>query len=384
MKIGIVIPHIFMHRDVLPDVIFSPARLALQLAEGLQTLGEDITLFSPGPVDTSVTNVTADLSLFEQELSGRGDSYTDLLKKHPVTFVSLARQVQAELIAKAYAMANRGELDVVHIYTNEEDIALPFATLCTRPVVFTHHDPFNFLVKYKNVFPKYKHLNWVSLSLAQRTGMPADTNWAANVYHGMDQDMLQPLKKPSGNYVAYLGRIIEAKGVHLAIAAVQMYNQTASKPLTLRIAGKHYSGHKDHYWHERILPALNDPHIEYVGFVCTDADKQAFLGNARALLVPSMFNEPFGMVLIEALATGTPIIGLNSGAIPEIVKDRFTGLIVPKKDTDEATAAGLARALRKVSGIDRMVCRHDFELRFTTGRMCRDYLAVYEELAAFA
>ncbi|HSW66805.1 MAG TPA: glycosyltransferase [Bacillota bacterium] len=384
MKIGIVIPHIFMHRDILPDVIFSPAALALQLAEGLQALGEDVTLFSPGPVDTTVTNVTANLSLFEQELDGRGDSYTDLLKKHPVTFVSLARQVQAELIAKAYAMANRGELDVVHVYTNEEDVALPFAALCSRPVVFTHHDPFNFLVKYKNVFPKYKHLNWVSLSLAQRAGMPAGTNWVANVYHGMGQNTLQPLKKPSGGYAAYLGRIIEAKGVHLAIAAVQKYNQTASKPLTLKLAGKHYAGGKDDYWLKYILPALNDPFIEYVGFVRTDAEKQAFLGNARALIVPSTFNEPFGMVLIEALATGTPVIGLSSGAIPEIIKNRLTGIVVPKKDTNDATVAGLASALRKVHTIDRSVCRHDFELRFTTSRMCRDYLAVYEELVASA
>jgi len=384
MKIGIVIPHIFMHKDVLPEVIFSPATLALQLAEGLQALGQDVTLFSPGPVETHATNITADLSLFEHELSLRGDRYTDLLKKHPVTFVSLARQVQAELIAKAYALANRGELDIVHIYTNEEDIALPFAQLCNRPVVFTHHDPFNFLIKYKNVFPKYKHLNWVSLSYAQRTGMPKDTNWVANIYHGMDEHALQPVKKPSGDYIAYLGRIIEAKGVHLAIAAVQKYNQTSRKPLALKLAGKHYAGSKDSYWQTRILPSLSDPHIEYVGFIRTDAEKETFLGNAKALLMPSIFNEPFGMVSIEALAAGTPIIGLDSGAIPEIIKNKLTGLLVPKKEADDATVAGLVRAIRSLDAIDRGVCRRDFELRFTTMRMCQDYQGVYEQLTATA
>src|SRR6185437_16908609 len=155
LRIGIVVPHIFMHREIIPHVIFSPAKLALSLSKGLDALGASVTLFTPGPVDTKVRNITADLSYFEHELALRGDSYTELLKKHPFTFITLARQVQAELIAKAFAMANDGKLDLVHIYTNEEDLALPFAQLCSKPVVFTHHDPFNFMVKYKNVFPKY-------------------------------------------------------------------------------------------------------------------------------------------------------------------------------------------------------------------------------------
>src|SRR5690348_15966568 len=106
LKIGLVVPHIFLHKDILPHVIFSPGRLAIRLAEGLQDLGAEVTLFSPGPVDTSVKTITADLSYFERELAGRGDTYLDLLKKHPFTFITLARQVQAEVIAKAYAMAN--------------------------------------------------------------------------------------------------------------------------------------------------------------------------------------------------------------------------------------------------------------------------------------
>jgi hypothetical protein len=123
MKIGIVVPHIFMQDKILPNVIFSPGKLVLDLAEGLQAQGHDVTLFTPGPITTSVKNETADLSLFQQELDVRGDSYMDLLKKHPFTFVTLSRQVQSEIIAKAYKMANDNELDIVHIYMNEEDIA---------------------------------------------------------------------------------------------------------------------------------------------------------------------------------------------------------------------------------------------------------------------
>ncbi|MFI5275312.1 MAG: glycosyltransferase [Candidatus Saccharimonadales bacterium] len=375
-----------MHREIIPHVIFSPAKLALSLSEGLETLGAKVTLFTPGPVDTSVLNLNADLSMFEHELSLRGDSYTDLLKKHPFTFITLARQVQAELIAKAYAMANDAKLDLIHIYTNEEDLALSFAQLCTKPVVFTHHDPFNFMVKYKNVFPKYAALNWISMSYAQRQGMPAGTNWVGNVYHGINDERLTPVDSPSGDYVAYLGRIIQPKGLHLAIQAVQQYNRSADTPVTLKIGGKHYAGHmKDTYWQEQIQPHLEDIYIEYVGFVGPE-DRQQFLGNARALLVPSLFDEPFGLVTIEALACGTPAIGLNSGALPEVIEDGRTGEIVYKKFLpdgsidDSATAQGLIDALSHISKIDRRACRKAFEETFTAERMCEEHLAIYERL----
>ncbi|HEX6462652.1 MAG TPA: glycosyltransferase [Candidatus Saccharimonadales bacterium] len=390
LKIGLVVPHIFMHSTLLPHVIFSPGSQALALAEGLQTIGASVTLLTPGPITTSVNNLTADLSYFEKELAIRGDSYLDLLKKHPFTFVTLARQVQAELIATAYRLANAGEFDIIHIYTNEEDIALPFAEFCRVPVVFTHHDPFNFLVKYKSVFPKYAHLNWLSMSYAQRKGMPEDTHWVGNIYHGLSEAALQPQYQPANDYVAYLGRIIESKGVHLAIEAVKHYNRTTRQPIKLKIAGKHYAGHKkDAYWHENIEPALNET-IEYVGFIKNNAEKQAFLGNAKALLVPSTFDEPFGMVMIEALACGTPVIGLSSGAIPEVITPHKTGYVVQKAFKmnqksnwvidEPATAELIAQALDNIDKISRRQCRQAFEHRFTLRRMCQEHMKVYRNL----
>ncbi len=367
----------FMQRELLPRVIFSPGKLAIGLAEGVSALGAGVVLFSPGPVDTIVRNITADLSYFERELAGRGDGYIDLLKKHPLTFITLARQVQAELVARAYDMANRGELDVVHIYTNEEDIALPFAKLCRKSVVLTHHDPFNFLVKYKTVFPKYAGLNWISTSLAQRRGMPTDTNWVGNVYHGLDPGEFAPNFGPPGDYVAYLGRIIEPKGVHLAIAAARRAG------VKLKIAGKHYAGAaKDVYWQERVAPQIDGVNVEYVGFIGDNAGKQAFLGNARALVVPSTFEEPFGMVMIEAMACGTPVIGLDSGAIGEVVRNGKTGFVVRKSSEEAATAADLGTAIGRASEIDRRACRADFEARFTLPRMAQEHLGIYEKLVA--
>jgi glycosyltransferase involved in cell wall biosynthesis len=386
LRVGIVVPHIFMQQSILPHVIFAPGQLAIDLAEGLTELGVDITLFTPGAVETRVKNITADLSYFKSELKYRGDSYIDLLKKHPMTFISLARQVQSELIAKAYSLANAGELDIVHIYTNEEDIALPFAQFCYKPVVFTHHDPFNLLVKYKNVFPKYRSLNWISISFAQREEMPPDTNWVGNVYHGLQERLFQPNYNPSVNYIAYMGRIIEPKGLHLAIQAVQYYNASHNHSYTLKIAGKHYAGHhKDIYWQQHIAPCLADHNIEYVGFISDIKQKQLFLSSATALIIPSIFAEPFGMVAIEALACATPVICLDSGALPEIINNKIDGIVIKKPfadrklDTDKVVNK-LASAIEQISIIDRKTCRKTFVSRFTAKRMCEEYESIYKRI----
>ena len=386
IRVGIVVPHIFMQQTILPQVIFAPGQLAIDLVTGLSKIGVEVTLFSPGPVEVPVKNVTADLGNFKAELAIRQDSYIDLLKKHPLTFISLSRQVQAELIANSFNMANAGKLDIVHIYTNEEDIALPFAKLCFKPVVFTHHDPFNFLITYKNIFPKYLDLNWISISLAQRQGMPPKTNWVGNVYHGLAENLYQANYRPSGHYFAYMGRIIEPKGLHLAIRAVQKYNASHDQPYKLKIAGKHYAGyHKDAYWQQQIAPLLMDQNIEYVGFINDLAAKQAFLGQATALLMPSIFAEPFGMVAIEAMACGTPVICLNSGALPEIVQNQKNGYVVKKVletgqlNTTQAIT-DIAAAIEKISTIDRKACRATFVKQFTAERMCLEYKSIYERL----
>jgi glycosyltransferase involved in cell wall biosynthesis len=394
MKIGLVVPHIFMQDAILPHVIFSPGQQAIAFAEALQNDGQDVTLYTPGPVTLGARNTHTDLSYFEQELTSRGYGYIELLKKHPLTFISLARQAQSELIAKVFADANDDALDIVHIYTNEEDIALPFVQFCRKPVVFTHHDPYNFSTQYRTVFPKYKHLNWLSLSYSQRSDMPADTNWTANIYHGLHTETYRPNVEPSGRYIAYLGRIIESKGVHLAISAVRTYNQSVprSEQLQLRIAGKHYASHaKDTYWHTRILPEIDNQTVFYDGFIKSHSEKEVFLGNSQALIIPSTFSEPFGMVMIEALACGTPIIGLASGAIPEVIQDGTTGYIVQpsylgaetgeKQKIDESkTAANLSAAIGRIDQIDRSACRADFDKRFTLDNMSRQHIAAYRKL----
>ncbi|MCL1876998.1 glycosyltransferase [Candidatus Saccharibacteria bacterium] len=372
VRVALVVPHIFINRDILSHVIFSPGRLALDLAAGLGDFGVDVTLCTPGAAEASVQNLTADMSYFDKELARRGYGYLELLKKHPAVFVALARQVQAELIADVYARANADKFDIVHVYTNEEDIALQFARLCQKPVLFTHHDPFNFLIKYKSLMPKYKNLNWLSISTNQRRGMPDGTNWVANIYHGIDMEKYTPRYDGSSDYFAYIGRIIEPKGVHLAIDAVNLYNeQNPDAPMKLKLAGKHYSGvSKDEYWTKVIEPRLGGA-IEYAGHLKGE-DLGKFLREAKALIVPSIFAEPFGMVTLEAMASGTPVIGSRAGATPEIIIDGQNGFLVD-------TPAEIATAMSRVNEIDRRACRRHVEQNFSLEKMVREHAEVYQK-----
>ena len=374
IKLALVVPHIFLHKDIINNVIFSPGQLALELANNLKDYNVNVTLCTPGPVNCNVKNLTADLSDFNIELKLRGDTYISLLKKHPFTFVSLARQVQSELIADVYSRANKGDFDIVHIYTNEEDTALHFAKLCNKPVLFTHHDPYNFMAKYKSVFPKYKNLNWISVSYAQRKGMPKDTNWVGNVYHGLNPKDFKIYKKDSkAPYLAYFGRIVPQKGVHLAIKAVQIYNkQNQNKPMRLKIAGKHYADYKnDTYWQKQILPNLDD-FITYEGFIKDTKQKNMYLSKALATIMPSTFEEPFGMVAIESLASGTPVLALKSGALPEII-DNTCGIIIKQSKNDTETAKNLSQAINKVIKISPEACRSKFIQNYTAQKMLSSY-----------
>lgn len=374
MKIAIVVPHIFMNEELLPNLIFAPGFLAISLADGLVDLGHDVSLFSPAKVSTKAKNITADLSEIEKELKLRGYGYTQLLKNHPLSFITLVRQVQTEIVAQAYQMANEDKFDIVHIYTNEEEVALPFSKLCKKPVVFTHHEPFNFLAKYRGIFPKYKDLKWISISMSQQKGMPMDTNWVGNVYHGIEKEMFTPVYKKD-EYLAYFGRIIKPKGVEYAI-------KTAKKlGMKLKIAGKHYGDvSNDKYW-EEISPLIDGKNIEYVGFISKDSQKNEFLGKARALLVPSVWDEPFGMVSIEAMACATPVVGFNKGALSEVINEGICGYIAEYIEEDkEKSIENMCSVLKKALKIDNKEVRKQFEKRFTSQRMCQDYEDIYSKV----
>jgi len=368
MRIALLVPHIFMWDKI--KTIFAPGELAKDLVNGLVKLGHEVTLFSPGPVRVKAKNINADLRWFTKEvesLTGKRISkgaVGELIKKKPLTYVSLSRQIQTELVATCYKMANEGKFDLVHVYTNEEEIALAFAEFVKVPILFTHHEPFNFLARYRTLFSKYKKRKFISISKSQQKAYPS-LNFIGNVYHGIDFKRFKFNPKPK-DYFAFFGRIIKPKGTHLAI-------QSCLKAgVNLKIAGQHYSGHGgDVYWEKKVKPFIDGKQIQYVGYLKTDKEKSKFLGGAKALLMPVAWEEPFGMVMLESMACGTPVIGFDKGSLSEVVENGKSGFLVK-------TLGQMKSAMRKVDELNRADVRNHAEKKFSLERMVRGHESIYE------
>jgi len=203
----------------------------------------------------------------------------------------------------------------------------------------------------------------VSISDAQREPLPW-VNWQATVYHGLPDD-LYSFRAAPGTYLAFLGRISPEKRVDRAIEIAKRVR------MPLKIAGKVDRVDED-YFESVVHPLLRDPLVEYVGEI-GEGEKDEFLGNAYALLFPIDWPEPFGLVMIEAMACGTPVIAYRHGSVPEVMEEGRTGFIV--KGLEEAV-----EAVWRVPKLSRERCREIFAQRFTAARMAGDYLRVYERL----
>jgi glycosyltransferase involved in cell wall biosynthesis len=204
----------------------------------------------------------------------------------------------------------------------------------------------------------------VSISNAQRRPV-ANANFVTTVQHGIPPDLHPLIVHPRGGYVAFLGRIAAEKRPDRAIAVARALG------VPLKIAAK-IDRVDEAYFRETIAPLLNGTGVEFIGEI-NERQKSAFLGEARALLFPIDWPEPFGLVMIEAMACGTPVLAFRAGAVPEIIDEGVTGLIV---DTLEEAVAAMPRVL----SFDRATVRRRFEERFSARRMALDYLSVYEDL----
>jgi glycosyltransferase involved in cell wall biosynthesis len=204
----------------------------------------------------------------------------------------------------------------------------------------------------------------VSISTAQRRPI-AKTNFVATVHHGIPTNLHTPIYNPRGGYVAFLGRISPEKRPDRAIRTARTLG------IPLKIAAK-VDKADEAYFHEKIVPLLSDPGVEFIGEI-NERSKAQFLGEAHALLFPIDWPEPFGLVMIEAMACGTPVLAFRHGSVSEIVDQGVTGAVV---DTmDEAV-----RMLPRVIELDRRAVRRRFEQRFSSARMAADYVAVYRSL----
>jgi glycosyltransferase involved in cell wall biosynthesis len=204
----------------------------------------------------------------------------------------------------------------------------------------------------------------ISISNAQRTPWPC-ANWHATIYHGLPEDLFR-FHPQSGDYLAFLGRASPEKGMDRAIEIAKRVG------MPLKIAAKVDPADR-RYFKREIEPLLDDPHITWLGEI-SDKDKDGFLGNAYALLFPINWPEPFGLVMIESMACGTPVVAFAAGSVAEVMEDGVTGFVVT--DVDQAV-----EATRRVGSLNRARCRHVFEERFVASRMATDYVKVYTRLA---
>ena len=257
-------------------------------------------------------------------------------------------------------MRRAHEFDVIHFHVDY--FGFPLASRSSVPHVTTQHGRMD-IPELEPLFRLFPNEPQVSISDAQR-GPLGFANWAGTIYHGLPRDLYKLQPKP-GSYLAFLGRISPEKRVDRAIEIAQRLD------MPLKIAAK-IGKPEQEYYEQEIKPLLADPRIEFVGEI-GEAEKQEFLGNAAAMLFPVEWPEPFGLVMIEAMACGTPVIAFRRGAVPEIIQDGVSGFVV---DSVEEAVAATPRAIE----IPRAACRAYFEARFLAERMARDYVTVFESL----
>jgi glycosyltransferase involved in cell wall biosynthesis len=258
-------------------------------------------------------------------------------------------------------MQRAGEFDVIHFHTG--CLHYLIARHLTVPHVTTLHGRLD-TPELLRLYERFRDMPMVSISNAQRTPWPC-ANWQATIYHGLPQDLFRFHREP-GDYLAFLGRASPEKRVDRAIEIAKRVG------MPLKIAAK-VDGADRRYFKREIEPLLKDPQIHWLGEI-SDKDKDAFLGGAYALLFPIDWPEPFGLVMIEAMACGTPVIAYEGGSVSEVMEDGVTGFIV--NEIEQAV-----EAVRRVGDLSRVRCREVFEKRFTANRMASDHVNVYMRLA---
>jgi glycosyltransferase involved in cell wall biosynthesis len=324
-----------------PKLYGGTERVVHWITEELVALGHDVTLFASGDSCTS-----AKLEPFWPRALRLDGSVRDPNALHMAMLEHVRRRADT--------------FDALHFHLDYYPFSL-FSRQRT-PYVTTLHGRLD-LPEHQPAFDTFSSAPVVSISNAQRRPLP-QANWVRTIYHGLPERLLMPQSvKPS--YFAFLGRIAPEKRVDIAIRIAEHCGTT------LKIAAKIDRADQD-YYDEQIKPMMSSPYVDYIGEI-NDHEKSAFLSGAVALLVPIDWPEPFGLVMIEAMACGTPVIAFNRGSVGELVEDGLTGFIVE----DEAGAIG---AVDRLSHLSRTKIRERFEQRFTARRMALDYLAVYREL----
>lgn len=338
MRIAQVAP---LSESVPPKRYGGTERIVSYLTEELVRQGHDVTLFASGDSATRARLVAACRRSLRLN-----DRCIDWMAHHVL------------MLEQVFQRAH--EFDVVHFHIDY--LHFPLSRRASVPHVTTLHGRLD-LPDLVPLYEQFRDMPVLSISNAQREPLPW-ANWQATIYHGLPEDLFRFRPKP-GSYLAFLGRISPEKRVDRAIEIAKRSG------IPLKVAAKVDPVDKD-YFEREIEPLLRDSAVEYLGEI-SDEEKDQFLGNAYALLFPIDWPEPFGLVMIEAMACGTPVIAYDGGAVSEVIEEGRTGFIV--KGLEDA-----AEAVRRVPELSRARCREVFEKRFTVARMASNYLQVYERI----
>ena len=336
MRIAQVAP---LSESVPPQRYGGTERVVAYLTDELVRQGHDVTLFASGDSRTAARLVP--VCRRAQRLRG---GCTDFLAEHVLMLEHITQLAR--------------EFDVIHFHISQ--FHLPVARRLPTAHVTTMHGRLD-LPELVPLYREFVDVPVVSISDAQRAPLRG-AGWIGTVHHGLPRNLLRFEPEP-GTYFAFLGRISPEKRLDRAIAIATACG------VPLRVAAKVDPADRA-YFETRIRALLDNPLVDYIGEIGED-DKSRFLGGAKALLFPIDWPEPFGLVMIEALACGVPVVAFRGGSVPEIIDDGVTGFVV---DTmDEAIAAA-----KRVESLDRRACRAAFDRRFSVSRMAADYVDLYE------
>ncbi len=338
MRIAQVAP---LHESVPPKLYGGTERVVSYLTEELVNMGHEVILFASGDSQTKAQLIPICPCALRLDKNCR-----DPLIWH---FYMLE-----EVFKKAKFF------DVIHFHI--EYLHLPLATRYNTPFITTLHGRLD-LPEHVPFFRKFKDAPFVSISYSQRKWLPW-LNWQATIYHGLPKELYK-FYPEKGKYLAFLGRISPEKRPDRAIEIAEKFG------MELKIAAK-VDKADEVYFKEVIKPMLKSPWVEFIGEI-GEKEKNEFLGKAYALIFPIDWPEPFGLVMIESLACGTPVVAWNCGSVPEIIKDGETGFIVDNIDS-------AVHALDKVANLNRHNCRKEFEKRFTARRMAEEYIHIYQRV----
>lgn len=338
MRIAQVAP---LTEAIPPKLYGGTERVIYWLTEELVSLGHDVTLFASGDSETS-----AKLEAVWPKALRLDGSVLDPNALHMAMLEQVCQRAD--------------EFDLLHFHLDY----YPFSTFsrCRTPFLTTLHGRLD-LPEHQVVFDTFSSIPLIAISESQRSLMP-QARWMRTIHHGIPERLLAPTGA-GPSYFAFLGRIAPEKAVDRAIRIAEQCR------IPLKIAAKVDKVDRE-YFERDIRPLLDSPWVDFIGEI-TDRQKPDFLSGAIALLAPVAWPEPFGLIMVEAMACGTPVIASRMGAIPEIVEDGVTGFTV----TNEAEAIAAVKLLPQLS---RTQIRHGFEKRFTARRMANEYVDIYEAM----